>query len=325
MYENIIKKLHESNTVGLFMHINPDGDCIGSCLAFYKFLLNIGKQPYVFLEPNNQVRDNIKDLPNIDVINTTCKGVKHLDLAIALDCGDANRLGTTAYKMFCKADDTACIDHHEMSVPFVDALVLEPKSASTTQILYKVFMEFDASAMDKDIAVCLFTGLCSDSGSLTYSCTTAESFYVASKLVELGANSYEINRKLYKDTCLSTFRLTNRVLSETQFFYNRAMAVVTFTKADFEATGTDHTNTAGIITKLIDVVDVKLAITLAENEEGGYKVSIRAKDGVNAGAFASIFGGGGHFAASGCRLYGKYEDVLAKLVENAPTVLKEHI
>ncbi len=325
MYENIIKKLHESDTVGLFMHINPDGDCIGSCLAFYKFLLNIGKTPFVFLEPNNQIIDNIKDLPNIDVINDKFKGVKHLDLAIALDCGDANRLGATAYKLYCKADENACVDHHEMGIPFTDTLVLESKAASTTQILYKIFAEMDESAIDKDIAVCLFTGLASDSGSLTYSCTSAETFYVAGKLMEYGADSYKINRKLYKDTHMSSFRLTNRVLSATQFFYNNAMGVITFTKDDFLQTGTDHTNTAGIISRLIDVIDVKLAITLLETDDGGYKVGIRAKDGVNAGAFASIFGGGGHYAASGCRLYGKYEDVLAKLIENAPSVLKDYI
>ncbi|MFI3229183.1 MAG: bifunctional oligoribonuclease/PAP phosphatase NrnA [Bacillota bacterium] len=325
MYEHIVKKLHESDTIGLFMHINPDGDCIGSCLAFYKFLLNIGKTPYIFLEPNNKIKDNLQFLPNINVINEKLGTIRHLDLAIALDCGDANRLGATAYKIFLKAEDTACIDHHEMSKPFVDALVLEPKAASTTQILYKVLVEMDKSAMDKDIATCLMTGLSSDSGSLTYSSTSAESFAVAAELTKLGASIYEINRRLYKDTQMSTFKLTNRVLGNAQFFYDDALAIITFRKEDFESTGTNHTNTDGIINRLIDVVDVKLAITIAESEENTYKIGIRAKDGVNAGKFAAIFGGGGHFAASGCRLYGQYSDVLEKLIENAPSALKDII
>ena len=69
MYENITKKLFEVETVAIFMHINPDGDCIGSSLAMYKYLKNLGITAHVFLEEGYEIRDNLMFLPNIEVIN----------------------------------------------------------------------------------------------------------------------------------------------------------------------------------------------------------------------------------------------------------------
>jgi phosphoesterase RecJ-like protein len=320
MYETAIKKIHAAHTVSVFMHINPDGDCVSSSLAVYAFLTNAGKIVHCFVEEGNKFKDNLRFLPYTEVINRD--SLKSYDLAIAVDCAAPSRLGPQSYKKFLKSDDRICIDHHLNNTPFVETMILEPKAASTTQILYKLFKEFDKKYIDYNVATLLYAGLITDSGAMTYQSTTSETMRIASELAEYGVDIYTLNRKLTKDVKLSVFRLTNLVLSKTQFYFDNRVGIITFSEEDFAATGTSLEDTEGIINKVIDIVEVKIAVSVSQAEPGVYKVGIRTKDGIDAGAIAGVFGGGGHFNASGCRIFGDYQEGIKKLLETCETALK---
>lgn len=315
MYEKLFKKLHEAQTVAIFMHINPDGDCIGSSLALYGYLTNLGKTAHCFLEEGNAIKDTLFFLPYIDRINAA--ELKHYDLGIAVDCGSANRLGNNSFIRFSKCDQHTVIDHHETSDPFVDDIILDPKAASTTQILYRIFKAFDKKAIDKNIATLLFAGLMTDSGALSFSSTTAECYRTAAELCEYGINNYEIIRKLFKEVKESVFILTNRVLNNAKFFADGKIGVISFMNKDFAETGTSQEDTDGIINRIIDIKEVKIAISIAEVDGRSYKIGIRSKDRVDSGALAKVFGGGGHFYASGCRINAPYEDVVSRITAEA--------
>ena len=49
-----------------------------------------------------------------------------------------------------------------------------------------------------------------------------------------------------------------------------------------------------------------------EVKRGQYKISLRSKR-ADVNAVASAFGGGGHILASGCMLFGEYEEVIDRL------------
>lgn len=313
MYETVISKIHAAQTVAVFMHINPDGDCVSSSLAVYAFLTNAGKVVHCFVEEGNKYKDNLSSLPFTEVINRDA--LKNYDLGIAVDCAAASRLGPQSYKKFLKCEDQICIDHHQNGSPFVETMVLEPKAASTTQILYKVFKEFGAQFIDKTVATLLYAGLITDSGSLTFQSTTPETMRVAAELAEYGVDIYTLNRKLTKDVKLSVFRLTNLVLSKARFFFDNRLGMITFMSEDFAATGTSVEDTDGIINRVIDILEVKIAVSISQADAESYKVGIRTKDGIDAGAIAGAFGGGGHFNASGCRIFGDFDEGVQKLLK----------
>ena len=52
-----------------------------------------------------------------------------------------------------------------------------------------------------------------------------------------------------------------------------------------------------------------------------YKVGIRSKDGVDAGKYAALFGGGGHHNASGCRIYANLSETMDRLIRAAKQIL----
>ena len=57
---------------------------------------------------------------------------------------------------------------------------------------------------------------------------------------------------------------------------------------------------------------MEVSIALLEMTKGQYKASLRSKR-ADVNAVASTFGGGGHVLASGCMLFGEYEEVVERL------------
>lgn len=320
MYERITKRLFSAESVAVFMHINPDGDCVGSSLAMYAYLKNLGKTVDVYVEKKEDIRENLRILPNIEAIGA-CEG-RHYDLGIALDCGSASRMGNASAKVyFDKCDERICFDHHETSEPFADETVFE-NVAATAQILYKFFKENDASAIDKDVATCLYAGLLTDTGAFAFSNTSDETLRIALELRSYGIDAYRLLYKLVKEERREIFELRNRVLGRAKFFLNDRMGLIAFMRSDFEATGTQDKDTEGIINSLINIEGVKIAVSVAEMaDKRAFKVGIRTKDGVHAGKYAALFGGGGHANASGCRIYADYDETVKRLTEAAKLVL----
>ena len=106
-------------------------------------------------------------------------------------------------------------------------------------------------------------------------------------------------------------------MSKCRFFEDGKIAIITFLTSDFESTGTETSDTEGIISSAIDVDGVEVAFAVSEVKDKNFKVSVRTKNYVDASDVAGEFGGGGHEKAAGCRLNGYYEDVVDKLVKAA--------
>lgn len=320
----IKKMFSEANAIAIYMHVNPDCDCLGSALALYAFLTKMGKKAVVFspdLTTNQMYPEKIRFLPGFDIVNTNESNITKFDLSVGLDTGDAGRLGEIAFRKFVKARKTLVIDHHEIHEDYAQYTYREWDAVSTTQILYKLFCYINPEFIDKDTATCLYAGMVTDSGGFTFESNSAESYYIASKLIEKGIDFSAICERLLKDITKRVYILKNRVLSRTKFYENDRIAIIVFRLKDFEETNTSDKDTDGIINNAQNVCGVDLAISIAEIAPKKYKLSFRSKNNVNAAACAKCFGGGGHYRAAGCRLFGDFDDVYEKVL----TMAKEMI
>ena len=86
------RALQQIQTVAISGHIRPDGDCVGSCMGLYQYL----KTWY----PDLEVDVYLEEIPDSFHFIEAATDIKHeadpskvYDLFIALDCGDAGRLG----------------------------------------------------------------------------------------------------------------------------------------------------------------------------------------------------------------------------------------
>lgn len=313
MYEALSAAIHSADKVALFMHVRPDGDAVGSALATKRYLENLGKRVDIFVENHAELRQNLRILPGFSDIGK-CR-YRRYDLGIALDTATAARLGTKCQGLyFGRCGDHALVDHHYSSENFGEIIVREPNAAATCEILYKFFAEHDNSAIDQDVATCLYAGLITDSGALTFSNTSVETLNIAAQLAAYGVDRYTIIQKLFKEIRREVFQLKLRVLSRAEFLADGKCGLIVFKQSDFAATGTTDLDTEGLINNIVNIEGVSLAIAASEREDmNSYQFSVRAKDGVNAAAFAEKFGGGGHICASGLRLLKGGEEGLNEL------------
>lgn len=319
IYTQIIDILSEAKTIAIYMHVNPDGDSIGSSLSMYRYLVKMGKTVHCFSDDEkNPVPKKLKFLPETENYNNSVPLCKY-DVSLGVDIGDSSRIGDRLFKQFFKCNRSIVIDHHEEHTDFADINLRESNSASTTQIVYKLMEKWDKSVIDKTTAMLLATGLITDSGGFSFSSTSAESFLVMSKLMEYQIDLAELTRKVNKNIDFNVFKLKSVVLNNAQFYDNNKFGIIIFRKEDFANTNTTESDTEGLINEILNITDLELAASIAEIGDKKFKISFRSKYNVSAAACAKCFGGGGHFHAAGCRAYGYFEDVFAKIL----SVVKE--
>ena len=310
-YNMIIEKLSKAKNVIIICHINPDGDTLGAGLALRAFLLKKGKETVIVCDDN--YNNKLSILPNIDSLNVTLDDIKKYDVAVAVDCSDMDRLG---YKqtVFNKAFTKLSIDHHKTNTKFADVTLYEDVCA-TCELMYKLLCYWDKSSIDKEIATALMCGIITDSGAFSFSSTTDVTFGIVAELYNYGIDVSSLIHHFTKSVSLNAFKLRSHVLNKCRFECDNKVGIIFFNDNIFKDTGTNITETEGIINHVINIDSVVVAIAITEVGSKYYKVSFRTKDPVDASDCAMVFGGGGHQYASGCRISGFYEDVIDKLVK----------
>ena len=106
---NLNKWLENVTSAAIVGHVNPDGDCVGSCLGLYNYLIeNFKLEVDVYLEPFSEP---LKFMSGSEKVQTEFAENKQYDLCFALDSGDENRIGA-GKQCFKTAAKKICIDHH---------------------------------------------------------------------------------------------------------------------------------------------------------------------------------------------------------------------
>ena len=171
-FESILKEILSADTIGLAGHTNPDGDAIGACLALGGALEKAGKKVQVILE---SYADKYYLIPNGHLVCAAEQAVVP-ELFIALDCGDAGRLGA-ALEVFEKAKRKINIDHHESNTYFGQLNYVAADASSTSEIVFQLLK--DRLPMTAAEAAGLYAGLIYDTGGFRHSSTSSETMKIA--------------------------------------------------------------------------------------------------------------------------------------------------
>ena len=301
-----LKTIKSANTIALFCHVNPDCDTICSALALKFALEKTGKTVHAFCD--GELKCGVDEVYGANKINAD-KPLSRYDLAVAVDCGDENRVGAY-YSLFKKSAETLCIDHHRQNGPFADVNYVESSSGATAELIYLLINALDPALMDEEIAKLLYTALVTDTGNFSFSCTGARTLSIASELLGFGFDNAAISYKHFKEIRFPVFKLKARVLNKAQFFEDGQIGILTFLKEDFDATGTVSADSSNLVNEIINVSTVKIAASITEVKPHSFKISVRTSGDSDASAIAAAFGGGGHKAAAGFMLNGFIGNVI---------------
>lgn len=314
MYREFINAVDRSNIICIISHQNPDGDTCGSALALYRALKLYGKEK-VYLFCDSTFRSSLQVLEGIDEYNKV--QIERCDLAIACDCAEYDRMGGYI-NLFNNAKRKVNIDHHKTNSRYGNINIIEAGISAACEIMYKVIKALDEKnpCLDDTVAKLLYSGLVTDSGGFTFSSVSNQTHEIASQLIKYNFSASDICEHFLKSVSPNVFNLRMRVLSKAKFFENNKIGMIFFMHEDFVATDTTADDTEGAINFIRDIETVEVAVSITQTKQNNsYKVSIRTSDKVDASRIASVFGGGGHKNAAGCRVSGFFEDVKDKLLK----------
>lgn len=320
---NLDSQLEGVRTVAIAGHVKPDGDCVGSCLAAYNYIrTQFPKiQAVVYLEP---IPNLFKFMAGADEIQNDCSEDVSYDLFVALDCGDIGRLGAAA-KYFTTAKKTICIDHHVSNQSFADENYIFPDASSTSELIFDLI---ETEKITREIAECIYTGIIHDTGVFQYSCTSAHTMEIAGILMEKGIDFPKIVDKTFFEKTYEQNRILGCALIKSQLHFGGTCISTIITRKEMEEYHVLPKHLEGIVSQLRSTKGVETAIFLYENEDGGYKVSMRSASIVDVAEIAVKFGGGGHARAAGITMSGQPEEILAKILAEVemrtPTSGKEN-
>lgn len=301
--------LKDVKSVGITGHIRPDGDCTGSVLALYNYILENMPEIDVDLYLEQPGRE-FYYLKNIDKIKNTPEDKKY-DVFFVLDCSSLDRI-EPFISCFNNASKTVCIDHHVSNTGFTDLSKIEPQASSACEVLYGTM---DADKISRNVAECIYTGIIHDTGVFKYSCTSKKTMEIAGEMMEKGIDYSDIiDNTFYKKTYVQN-QILGRALLESVLFYDGKCIFTTVTMDEMEFYGVTGRELGGIVEQLRLTDGVEVAIFLYQTGEEEYKVSLRSKKKIDVAAIATQFGGGGHVRAAGYTAKGSVYQIINSIGE----------
>ena len=311
------RALSQGARILLCMHVNPDGDTLGSALALAEALRALGKQVtvlcadppapvYAFLPGIDMLRQPGTVCPPDTVClpgtvcppDTVCPPGTPFDVSVAIDVADAERLGS-ARAAFEAAPVRLVMDHHATNAGFGTDDWIEPCGA--TAVLVQACIAALGVPLTPSMAANLYVAVCTDTGNFNFSNTDARTLRAAAALVEVGIDVPDITGRLYRTRTRAGVQLLARALSTLAFDAARRVATLTLAARDFAEVGASEGESEGIVNYAIEIEGVLAAALLRETPRG-VKCSLRARTPLDATRVAVPLGGGGHAAAAGCTL-----------------------
>lgn len=304
----VMAALKQCNSILISVHRNPDGDALGSQLALMLALQKTGKTVTVHnLDP---VPEIYRFLPRAEQIRSGRPVAGRHDAYIVLD-SDPPRTGL--FDESIPADTLINIDHHVTNPAVWPLTWLDPAASATGEMVYRLIRLLDVP-MDRDIALCLYTAIFTDTGSFRYSNTTPESMKIAASLLEAGADPWLVTENVYESFSYPRIKLLGSVLHAMERSADGRTAWVVVTDELYRTTGTSAEDTDNFVNYVRSVKGVEVAVLFRQTAEAQYKISLRSKGRVDLSGLAQSFGGGGHKNAAGGVLDGSLDEVRTKVI-----------
>jgi Exopolyphosphatase-related proteins len=309
---NILGKIRESNKIAITFHVSPDGDSLGSSLALMMGLQKIGKEAYILSK--EEIPGNFKFLPCSNMVDGKSSTIlPNTECVIVLDCGDVKRINAEL-DLNNKEYTLINIDHHMSNDLYGDLNYVDTNASAMSETVYQM-LRIMGIKIDKDMAICLYTSLITDTGSFKYSGTTSVTHTIAGDLINTGIDFSEIHRIVFDNKKFDTIKLRGKAIEKMELI-DEEICIMVITKEMLSELGLDsETDTSDIINIGMQVNSVETTALIKEADDG-VKVSLRSKSKVDVRKVAEGFGGGGHIRASGLKMENRTVEEAKKLIIN---------
>ena len=301
-----LKKIIEGHQSFLLStHVNPDADALGSELAFYLILKKLGKKvkavnhsatPY-----NLEFLDEEKVIEKFDE-TIHAKIYDDTEVFVLLDLNQANRIVKLEKGFRSFKGVKVCIDHHLDPENVFDNYFGSADYSATSEIIYDFIEQTKIVEIDYAIALQLYAGIMTDTGSFRFDRTNPRIHRIMAELLEKGVNPTSVYDKIYDQFKFARLKLLGEALSSIELDSTKQIAFMSIKKEALARTGATEADIDGFVNYCLTIQNVKIGILFYELNDG-LKISFRSKEDIPVNKLAVEFGGGGHTNASGAKLY----------------------
>lgn len=288
--------------IRLLCHLSPDGDTLGGAFAIFYALTSIGKQCCV--ECGDSLPQKFQYMyPNqVDDFEP--------EHNVTIDVADIGLLSDAQQKL----KFSLCIDHHERNNIPAKYKCVDSEAAAVCELVYLVLKHMGVS-FNKKIVDCLYTGICTDTGCFKFSNVSSKTHEIAAELMDLGADAYNINFKMFTQKSIARLELERLVIENLEYFYDSKCTIVFVTDDMMKLAGADESTFDGIASIAVCPEGVEVGITVKEKGLNEYKASVRTNSFVDASKFCGYFGGGGHKRAAGFKICGDRQTIKNEILD----------
>lgn len=316
--QQVLAALRRHGSFVLLLHVNPDGDSVGSTLALGLALERLGRR-VAFACPD--------DLPPAFRFLAGSERFRHwrevegdFEVAVALDCSAPDRVGD-ARALLERCPAVLNVDHHPTNPGFGQYRWVDPQRACVGEMVFEL-VEGLGVPLDPAIAEALYTAIVTDTGSFRYEQTTPLTLRYAAALVEAGVRPERVAYALFESRTPESLALLRAALGTLRLEEGGRLAWMEVTRAMLAETGARPEDAEGLIGYARSVASVEVAVLFHEEPDGRVRVSLRSKREVDVAQVAASLGGGGHARAAGCTLPGPLAAARQRVLDAARSALR---
>ncbi|MBR3703633.1 MAG: DHH family phosphoesterase, partial [Alistipes sp.] len=319
--------------VVVLSHTNPDGDAIGSSLAWAEALRAKGHSvtcivpnrfPY-YLEWMTGVEEMVifKD----DKQQRAAKAVNEAELIFCLDFHSLQRLDAPLSELIA-TNTTAkrvLIDHHLNPPQEFDVMFSHPEASSTSYLIYKVVEAlWGAESVTARQAEVLYVGMMTDTGNFSFSTLTPDLYQSLAVLCATGINIPQIYNNVYNSFTEGRARLFGYTINRKMRTLRKGtVAHMSLTEEEMRRFWFQQGDSEGFVNYPLTIKKMRMSAIFIEHKEF-IRVSLRSRGEVDVNLFASrYFNGGGHKNAAGGKSFVSMAETIAHFERAVDEFAKE--
>ena len=319
--------------VVVLSHTNPDGDAIGSSLAWAEALRAKGHSvtcivpnrfPY-YLEWMTGVEEMVifKD----DKQQRAAKAVREAELIFCLDFHSLQRLDAPLSELIA-TNTTAkrvLIDHHLNPPQEFDVMFSHPEASSTSYLIYKVVEAlWGTESVTARQAEVLYVGMMTDTGNFSFSTLTPDLYQSLAVLCATGINIPQIYNNVYNSFTEGRARLFGYTINRKMRTLRKGtVAHMSLTEEEMRRFWFQQGDSEGFVNYPLTIKKMRMSAIFIEHKEF-IRVSLRSRGEVDVNLFASrYFNGGGHKNAAGGKSFVSMAETIAHFERAVDEFAKE--
>jgi phosphoesterase RecJ-like protein len=315
-----VKALDGASEICLACHIRPDGDALGSMLAVAhalharsgrirpRVIASFGDTPF-------EIPAILRFLPGIELLSPPEAYPERPEVMVTFDAGSPDRLGLLQDSA-SRAGELIVLDHHASNTGFGTVQLVDPAAAATAVLAAELIGRLGVG-LSADIAMGLYAGLVTDTGSFRYSPTSPQVHELAARLLATGIDPGAVAHELWDRAPFGYLGMLSaalgRAVLEPGAAGGHGLVWTTVTRADRAACGLPVDAAEPVIDVVRRTDEADIAVVLKESDDGRWQVSARSKGRLDVGRACVALGGGGHARAAGFTGRGSAAETIAAL------------